>query len=138
MDGVGFFSPFEQRSDVRCVGIEANHSAPLSSGSVGVFNGALTYVLQEEGGQFREDRLGDLGVGPQLAQWKETKHVEFSTVSDEDAIAATRILRETEGWTLSQADAPAIWKAVQLAKAMDKNSSVVVCINGDANKDRKY
>jgi tryptophan synthase beta subunit len=61
-NAIGAFHPFVGRENVRLVGVEAagrglatgEHGASLAEGRLGVLHGAMSYVLQTEGGQIRE------------------------------------------------------------------------------------
>ena len=58
-NALGLFNEFIKEEDVRLIGVEAagfgldsgKHSATLSKGHVGVYHGALSYLLQDDEGQ---------------------------------------------------------------------------------------
>lgn len=58
-NAMGMFHEFIPDTDVRLIGVEAagfglesgRHSSALAKGEVGVYHGAITYLLQDEDGQ---------------------------------------------------------------------------------------
>ena len=58
-NALGLFHEFIADEDVRMIGVEAagfglesgKHSATLAKGEVGVYHGAMSYLLQDEEGQ---------------------------------------------------------------------------------------
>ncbi|KIW36659.1 tryptophan synthase, beta subunit [Exophiala oligosperma] len=79
-NSVGMFFPFRSDSDVNLVGIEAagngidtrRHSAALTRGAVGIYHGAMTYLMQDDHGQINTSSsiaagLNCPAVGPELA-----------------------------------------------------------------------
>lgn len=68
-NALGMFHEFIRDADVRLIGVEAAglgldagaHSATLTRGEVGVYHGALSYLLQDEEGQIIEPH--SIGVG---------------------------------------------------------------------------
>lgn len=61
-NALGLFHEFIEDKDVRLIGVEGaglglesgRHSATLARGDVGVFHGAMSYLLQDEEGQILE------------------------------------------------------------------------------------
>lgn len=66
-NALGMFHDFVRDEDVRLVGVEAagtgidggSHSATLARGEIGVYHGAMTYLLQDDEGQI----IGPHSVG---------------------------------------------------------------------------
>lgn len=66
-NALGLFHEFINDEDVRLIGVEAagfgldsgKHAATLAKGEVGVYHGAMSYLLQDEEGQI----LGTHSVG---------------------------------------------------------------------------
>lgn len=50
-NAMGLFHEFLGDEDVRMIGVESAGSATLAKGEVGVYHGAMTYLLQDEEGQ---------------------------------------------------------------------------------------
>lgn len=68
-NALGIFHEFIGDEDVRLIGVEAagfglesgKHSATLARGEVGVYHGAMSYLLQDDEGQITEPH--SIGVG---------------------------------------------------------------------------
>ena len=142
-NAIGAFHPFIGREGVRLVGVEAagrglgtgEHGASLAEGRLGVLHGALSYVLQTEGGQIREAHsisagLDYPGVGPEHAFLRDSGRAEYVSATDEEALAAFRDLARTEGII------PALEPAHALARARELDEELVlVCLSGRGDKD---
>ncbi|XWS15600.1 hypothetical protein CRYUN_Cryun34aG0014800 [Craigia yunnanensis] len=96
---VGLFHEFIKDEDVRLIGVEAagfgldsgKHAATLARGDVGVYHGAMSYLLQDEEGQIlRPHSIGVgleyPGVGPVVSFLKEEGRAEFYTATDQGAV----------------------------------------------------
>ncbi|AET37656.1 tryptophan synthase TRP5 Ecym_1429 [Eremothecium cymbalariae DBVPG len=143
----GMFSPFEH-DPVKLLGIEAGgqgmdtkfHSATLTSGRPGVLHGVKTYVLQDEDGQVNNTHSISAGldypaVGPELASWKASGRVEFTAATDAQAVEAFRLLSQLEGIIPALESSHAIYGAIQLAKTMKPDQSLIINISGRGDKD---
>lgn len=144
---VGMFYPFQDDKSVKLLGVEAGghgidtmkHSATLTAGQKGVLHGVRTYVLQDEHGQVLDTHsvsagLDYPGVGPQLAEWKDSGRAEFIAANDEDAFDGFRRLSQTEGIIPALESSHAIWGAMKLAKEMGKGKNIVICLSGRGDK----
>jgi tryptophan synthase len=147
-NAVGMFYPFASDQSVKMLGVEAGgegidtprHSATLTGGSIGVLHGVRTYVLQDSNGQISDTHsvsagLDYPGVGPELSSWKDSARAKFISATDSEALKGFRILSETEGIIPALETAHAVWGAVELAKTMNKEESVVLCLSGRGDKD---
>ncbi|GAQ46551.1 tryptophan synthetase [Aspergillus tubingensis] len=150
-NAVGMFYPFSEDSSVQLIGVEAggdgttgpeHHCATLSSGSgsVGVFHGVRTYVLQNEHGQISGTHsvsagLDYPGVGPELAHWKEVGRARFISATDDEALEGLRLLCRLEGILPALETAHAIAKVVDVAREVGVGGHVVLCVSGRGDKD---
>ena len=147
-NAVGMFFPFSSDTSVKMIGVEAagegvdtgKHSATLSGGSIGVLHGVRTYVLQNEHGQISDTHsisagLDYPGVGPELSQWKDSARARFISATDSEALIGFRTLSETEGIIPALESSHAIWGAMQVAKEMQKDQTLVICLSGRGDKD---
>lgn len=147
-NSTGMFYPFSKDPSVRLIGIEAGgdgietlrHSATLTLGTKGVFHGVRTYILQDKEGQILDTHsisagLDYPGVGPELASWKDQDRAEFSACNDAQALEGFRILSQIEGIIPALESAHAVWGAMELAKTMDKDQNIVICLSGRGDKD---
>ena len=109
-NSIGLFYPFLDDEDIQMVGVEAGgfgidtnmHAATLVMGKPGVLHGSLSYVLQDEDGQTSSVHsvsagLDYPGVGPEHSYLKDTGRVEYTSVTDDEAIDAFCTLANLEG-----------------------------------------
>jgi tryptophan synthase beta chain len=147
-NAIGLFYPFLDDESVAMYGVEAAgrgidsdaHAATLARGQVGVLHGAKSYLLQDELGQVRTTHsisagLDYPGVGPEHSFLKESGRVSYVTATDDEAVAALRLLTETEGIIPALESAHAVAAAARLAPTMDKEKILVVCLSGRGDKD---
>lgn len=144
----GMFSPFEQDTGVKFLGVEAGgdgidtarHSATLSAGVPGVFHGVKTYLLQDQDGQVHDTHsvsagLDYPGVGPELAYWKSTGRAEFVAATDAQALAGFRLLAQKEGIIAALELSHAVYGAVELAKKLRPDQHIIINVLGRGDKD---
>jgi tryptophan synthase beta chain len=152
-NAIGLFHPFYADKAVKFIGVEAagfglgsSHSASLARGTVGVFQGSRSYVIQDAYGQIKNAHsiapgLDYPGVGPEHSFYKQTKRAEYVTVSDDQAIEGFNMLCRSEGIIPALETSHAIYYLKKIAKK-NKGAVVVVCLSGRGDKDlsiiRKY
>jgi tryptophan synthase beta chain len=112
----------------------------LSLGTPGVLHGSLSYVLQNEFGQTADVHscsagLDYPGVGPEHSYWKDSGRVEYTNVTDDEALEAFTMLARTEGIIPALETSHAIAFAVRLAAQMPKDQHLVVNLSGRGDKD---
>ena len=146
-NAIGIFHPFAD-DDVALVGVEAGgegldtgrHGASLSRGSVGVFQGALSYLLQDDDGQALETHsvaagLDHPSVGPEHAMLKDSGRVRYEAVTDAEALHAFRYLSRTEGIIPALESAHAVAYALRAAGDLDRDGIMIVNLSGRGDKD---
>jgi tryptophan synthase beta chain len=146
-NAIGIFYPFVN-DDVALVGVEAGgegldtprHGASLCGGSVGVFQGALSYLLQDGDGQALETHsvaagLDHPSVGPEHAMLKDSGRVRYEAVTDAEALAAFRHLSRTEGIIPALESAHAVAYALRAADDLDGDGILVINLSGRGDKD---
>ncbi|MGM0834940.1 MAG: tryptophan synthase subunit beta [Bacillota bacterium] len=146
-NAIGMFASFFE-DDVKLIGVEAAgmgintplHAATLSKGTKGVIHGSLTYLLQDENGQITEPYsisagLDYPGIGPEHAYLKETKQVEYKSVTDEEALHALDLLAKEEGIIPAIESAHALSIAFAEAEKMSHDETILVCLSGRGDKD---
>jgi tryptophan synthase beta chain len=153
-NAIGLFYAFLRDADVKMVGIEAGgrgtglgeHAARLGAlqgycgARPGVLQGTYTYVLQNEDGQIATTHSISAGldypaIGPEHAWLADEKRVEYSAVSDTDAVAAARLLATSEGIIPALESAHAIAGLIQRAAKMSKDDLVILNLSGRGDKD---
>src|SRR4051794_12461878 len=143
----GFFSFINDR-DVKLVGVEAGggsralgeHAATLSHGKPGVLHGSLSYVLQDDDGQTAEVHscsagLDYPGVGPEHAFWKDSGRVEYTSITDAEALDGFKLLAELEGILPALESSHAIAQVMKLAPTLASDKIVVINLSGRGDKD---
>nr|WP_245746134.1 tryptophan synthase subunit beta [Evansella caseinilytica] len=146
-NAIGMFYPFIE-DDVRLTGVEAagkgveteEHAATLTKGKKGVLHGALSYLLQDEGGNIIEPYsvsagLDYPGIGPEHAYLRDTGRVNYVPVADQEALDALQTLCQREGILPAIESAHALAHAFQRAKMLPKTEKILVCLSGRGDKD---
>jgi len=147
-NAIGIFYPFVQDEGVRLIGAEAagrgidtkEHAATMTLGSHGVFQGSMSYLLQDEYGQVQEAHsisagLDYPGIGPEHAYLKDSKRAEYYPITDKEALDALQLLSRTEGIIPALESAHAIAQAMKVAPTMGKDEVIVVSLSGRGDKD---
>jgi len=147
-NSMGIFYPFIEDKDVKLVGVEAGglgissgkHAATLVAGSYGVLHGAAMYLLQDENGQIMGTHsisagLDYPGVGPEHSYLKDIGRAEYTSVNDEEALEAFKLLSRTEGIIPALESAHAVAYAARLAPQMSTDSLILINLSGRGDKD---
>ncbi len=150
-NAIGLFHAFREDAGVRLIGVEAGgagvgsgrHAARFADpalGRPGVLHGTHTYVLQDAAGQIAATHSISAGldyaaVGPEHAFLRETGRAEYTTASDDEALAAFQLLAATEGILPALESAHAVAEAVRLAPSLDKDHVLLVNLSGRGDKD---
>lgn len=147
-NAMGMFYPFIQDEQVKMYGVEAGgsgiqtgkHAAALSTGTVGILHGMMTYLLQDENGQMTETAsisagLDYPGIGPEHSYLQSIGRISYPSITDEEALEAFHVLAKTEGILPALESAHAIAYAKKIAQTMDKNETIVICLSGRGDKD---
>ena len=147
-NAMGIFFPFIDDEKVKLVGVEAaglglqttKHSATLTLGREGIFHGMKTYLLQNKNGQVEEAHsisagLDYPGVGPEHSLLKDISRVKYFSITDDEALEATKLLTEQEGILPALETAHAIAYLNYLMPQTSKDEIVIVNISGRGDKD---
>jgi tryptophan synthase beta chain len=147
-NAAGIFHPFVEDASVRLIGVEAggrgakpgDHAAPLNYGTPGVLHGSLSYVLQDTFGQTADVHscsagLDYPGVGPEHSWWKDTKRVEYVAATDAEALEAFQLFARMEGIIPALETSHAIHGAIEAARAMRADQTLVINVSGRGDKD---
>lgn len=145
-NAIGLFHPFLD-DDVAMLGVEAagegldaKHAASLAGGFPGVLHGNKTYLLQDEDGQIAEAHsisagLDYPGIGPEHAWLKDIGRVEYTAVTDTEALDAFQLLCRTEGIIPALEPSHAIAAVAQRAKQMPADRIILANLCGRGDKD---
>ncbi|GAB1443246.1 tryptophan synthase subunit beta [Ignavibacteriales bacterium] len=147
-NAMGIFYPFINDSEVRLIGVEAaglglasgKHCASLTLGRAGIFQGMMSYLLQDDDGQVSEVHsisagLDYPGSGPEHSYLKDIHRCEYFSVTDEQALDATSLLARLEGIIPALESAHALAYLNQLMPTTTKDQIVVVNVSGRGDKD---
>ena len=75
------------------------------------------------------------GVGPEHSWLKDSGRAEYSSVTDEEALSAFRMLTKVEGIMPALESSHAVAHAMKIAKDMDKDQIILVNLSGRGDKD---
>ena len=148
-NAIGLFHPFLNDKSVRMIGVEAGgrgsalgeHAARfMNDGRVGVLQGTKSYLLQDTFGQIAMTHSISAGldyasVGPEHAFLHDANRVEYTSVTDDEALNAFRMLSETEGIIPALESSHAVAYAAQIASQMDPHEVMIVNLSGRGDKD---
>lgn len=150
-NSIGMFHPFLADEPVRMIGVEAGgrgsklgqHAARFKGeggGRPGVLQGTMSYVLQDEDGQIAATHSISAGldypsIGPEHAFLHDTGRVEYTSVSDDEALAAFHKLSKLEGIIPALEAAHAVAHALKIAREMKPDQLLIVNLSGRGDKD---
>jgi len=147
-NAIGIFYPFINDESVKLIGVEAagkgvetdQHAATMTKGTIGVFQGSMSYLLQDELGQVQPAHsisagLDYPGVGPEHAYLKNSQRASYYPITDAEALTALQLLCRMEGIIPALESAHAIAQLVKLAPTMSKDQIIVVNLSGRGDKD---
>jgi tryptophan synthase beta chain len=150
-NSIGMFHPFLGDESVRMVGVEAGgrnaelgqHAARFNrngGGRPGVLQGTMSYVLQDEHGQIATTHSISAGldypsIGPEHAFLHDSGRVEYTSVSDAEALDAFQTLSKLEGIIPALESAHAVAHAIKVASELKSDQLVIVNLSGRGDKD---
>ena len=147
-NAIGLFAGFMDDADVKLVGVEAagkglstgEHAASINGGRLGVLHGAKTMLLQTADGNVIDTYsvsagLDYPGVGPEHCHLHDTGRAEYSSITDDEAIAAFDDLCRYEGIIPALESSHALAEAIKRAPSLPKDTILLVCLSGRGDKD---
>ncbi|MDK2011201.1 MULTISPECIES: tryptophan synthase subunit beta [unclassified Deinococcus] len=150
-NAIGIFAPFAylpEHERPLLIGTEAagegvesgRHAASVAGGRIGVLHGAMMYLLNDDEGQIVPPHsisagLDYPGIGPEHCLYSETGVAQYVPVTDAQALDALQLLTRLEGIIPALETAHAIHAAVNLARTMRPDQTVVVNLSGRGDKD---
>jgi tryptophan synthase beta chain len=146
-NSIGLFYSFLD-DKVRMIGVEAGghgiksgmHAARFAGGSLGVFQGCKSYLLQNSDGNILGTHSVSAGldyasVGPEHCYLRDKKRIEYTYATDREALKSFELLSRSEGIIPALESAHAVAHAVKIAGKMSKNSIIIVNLSGRGDKD---
>ena len=153
-NSIGLFHPFIAAENVRLIGVEAggrgdslgehsarfHASASSGGGRVGVFQGTMSYVLQDESGQIATTHSISAGldyasIGPEHAYLHDSGRAEYTYASDAEALEGFALCAELEGIIPALETSHAIMPALRIARELPRDDVVIVNLSGRGDKD---
>ena len=153
-NAIGLFHSFIGDESVRLIGVEAGgrgdslgehaarfHSGVASGGGrVGVLQGTMSYVLQDQSGQIPTTHSISAGldyaaIGPEHAFLHDGGRAEYIYASDAEALEGFRICAELEGIIPALESSHAIVPAVRVARELPPDETIIVNLSGRGDKD---
>jgi len=146
-NAIGLFHPFLDDASVKMLGVEAaghgldkEHAASLAGGRPGILHGNKTFLLQDDDGQIIEGHsisagLDYPGIGPEHAWLKEQGRVDYTSVTDVEALDAFQLLCQTEGIIPALEPAHAIAAVKKVAPTLPADTIVLANLCGRGDKD---
>lgn len=150
-NAIGIFHAFRDDNNVDLIGVEAGglgtntdkHASRFSDPSLsrpGVLHGTKSFVMQNEDGQVMETHSISAGldypsVGPEHAYLRSLERAFYTAATDEEALAAFRLLSETEGIIPALESSHAVAEVIKRAPTMPKDSVILVNLSGRGDKD---
>jgi tryptophan synthase beta chain len=146
-NAIGLFHPFLDDAEVRMLGVEAagegldkRHAASLAGGAPGILHGNKTYLLQDEDGQITEAHsisagLDYPGIGPEHAWLRDIGRVDYTSVTDTEALDAFQLLCRTEGIIPALEPSHAIAAVARKAREMREDEIILANLCGRGDKD---
>jgi len=121
-------------------GLDKEHAASLAGGRPGILHGNKTFLLQDDDGQIVEGHsisagLDYPGIGPEHAWLKEQGRVDYTSVTDVEALDAFQLLCQTEGIIPALEPAHAIAAVKKVAPTLPADTIILANLCGRGDKD---
>lgn len=150
-NSIGLFQAFRDDEDVQLIGVEAGgegiesgrHASRFNDprlGRVGVLHGTRTFVLQTDDGQIATTHSISAGldypaVGPEHALLRDLGRASYTLATDDEALAAFKLLAELEGILPALESSHAVAEAVKRVPVMSRDEIVLINLSGRGDKD---
>ena len=147
-NAIGLFHAFIKDTKVKMIGVEAGglgvtsgkHAARFAGGKQGVLQGTMTYLLQGDDGQVNLTHSVSAGldyaaIGPEHSYLRDRGRAEYTSVTDDEAMAAFDLLAREEGIMPALESAHAVAYTMKVAPRMKKSQILIVNLSGRGDKD---
>ena len=147
-NSIGLFHEFLGEESVKMVGVEAGglgipsglHAARFSGGSLGVLQGAKSYLLQDDDGQIQTTHSVSAGldyasIGPEHALLHDQGRAEYTYIVDDEAIDGFHFCGRTEGILPALESAHAVAQLRKLAPTLSDDKIIIANMSGRGDKD---
>lgn len=148
-NSIGMFVPF-LADPVDIIGVEplgrgsgiGDHAASIAYGKKGILHGFESYLLQDENGDplpvySIASGLDYPATGPEHAYLHDCGRVQYTSISDDEAMEAFFLLCKYEGIIPAIESAHAVAYAIKYVKEHE-TGSILACLSGRGDKDIDY
>jgi tryptophan synthase beta chain len=149
-NAIGLFYAF-LKDEIRMIGVEAGgegietgrHAARFAGGSLGVLQGCKSYLLQDDDGNVLGTHSVSAGldyasIGPEHPYLRDKGIIQYTSATDDEALAAFELLSRIEGITPALESAHAIAEVVKRAPRLSKEEIIMVNLSGRGDKDVQH
>lgn len=149
-NAMGLFHEF-LKEDIKMIGVEAGgkgietgeHAARFAGGSIGVFQGCKSYLLQDDDGNVLGTHSVSAGldyasIGPEHPYLRDTGRVRYTYATDDEALSSFELLSRTEGIIPALESAHAVAETVKLAPKLYKDKIIIINLSGRGDKDVQH
>ncbi len=150
-NAMGLFYEFLNNTDIKMIGVEAGgkgiesgeHAARFAGGSLGIFQGCKSFLLQDNDGNVLGTHSVSAGldyasIGPEHPFLRETGRVQYTYATDTEALNAFELLSQTEGIIPALESAHAIAEVVKHAPELSRDKIIIVNLSGRGDKDVQH
>ena len=149
-NAMGLFYEFLD-SDTKMIGVEAGgkgietgeHAARFAGGSLGVFQGCKSYLLQDDDGNVLGTHSVSAGldyasIGPEHPYLRDSGRIRYTYATDEEALSAFELLSRVEGIIPALESAHAVAEVVKLSPGLSPEQIIIVNLSGRGDKDVQH
>ncbi len=147
-NAIGLFFDFIGDEQIEMIGVEAGgteivpgmHAARFAGGTLGMLQGAMSYVLQDEFGQIGSTHSVSAGldyasVGPEHAFLHDSGRVQYTYATDPEALDGFQQCAQLEGIIPALESSHAIAEVIKRAPTMGRDKVIIVNLSGRGDKD---
>ena len=137
--------------NIKMIGVEAGgkgietgeHAARFAGGSIGVFQGCKSYLLQDDDGNVLGTHSVSAGldyasIGPEHPYLRDTGRVRYTYATDDEALSSFELLSRTEGIIPALESAHAVAEVIKLAPKLDQDKIIIINLSGRGDKDVQH
>ena len=146
-NAMGLFYAFLDEN-THMIGVEAGgkgietgqHAARFAGGSLGIFQGCKSYLLQDNDGNVLGTHSVSAGldyasIGPEHPHLRDEGRIHYTYATDEEALQAFDLLSQTEGIIPALESAHAIAEVIKLSPKLSNEQVIIVNLSGRGDKD---
>ncbi len=147
-NAIGLFAPFYNDPSVKMIGVEpggrgsslGENAAPINYGVPAVLHGFRCYTVVDGQGDPSPTHsiaagLDYPGVGPEHSFYHASGRASYTSVKDQEALAAFQELSKTEGIIPALESAHAVAEAMKLAPTLKDSEIIIINLSGRGDKD---